>query len=244
MTNNNRSEISLDTSYLPCGFAYISRHSHQTLFQVLTLADIVHCWLLSPPCTFSGIQIIRHSAYRFLHFLRLLAAFSLGDVSRHIQPTFLAVICWIRFIYCWLARRLPSHVTLVLLQYFCVTGDGKTLREVTVEIVLISPRHKIYLDAKSWLISVWFYSVLVCTILRKVRELRPVDVVISIWYLFIKFLVKKCLSLSFESMKSKFTRVGPLGHFFRPLHGKIHLTPMLDAGMCCNHYQWNVNVIK
>ena len=47
------------------------------------------------------------------------------------------------------ARRQPAHVTLVLLQYFCVTGDGKTLREVTVEIVLISPRHKIYLDAKS-----------------------------------------------------------------------------------------------
>jgi len=100
----------------------------------------VHFGLLSPPCTFSGIQIIRRSAYHFLHFLRLLAAFSLGDVSRHIQPTFLAVFCWIRFIYCWLAGRLPSHVTLVLLQYFCVAGDGKTLREVTVEIVFNIPK--------------------------------------------------------------------------------------------------------
>jgi len=95
MTNNIRSEISLDTSYLPSGIAYIIRHSHQTLFQVLTSADIVHFGLLSPPCTFPGIQIIRHSAYRFLP-----AAFSLGDVSRHIQPAFLAVFCWIRFIYC------------------------------------------------------------------------------------------------------------------------------------------------
>jgi len=102
MTNNNRSEISLDTSYLPCGFAYISRHSQQTLFQVLTLADIVHFGLFSPPCTFPGIQIIRHSAYRFfaLFFDCRLATFSLGYVSRHIQPTFLAVFCRICFIYC------------------------------------------------------------------------------------------------------------------------------------------------
>jgi len=50
----------------PCGFAYISRHSHHTLFQVLTLADIVHFALLSPPCTFPGFQIIRHSEHRFL----------------------------------------------------------------------------------------------------------------------------------------------------------------------------------
>jgi len=67
MTNNNRSEISLDTCYLPCGFAYISLHSHHTLFQVLTLADIVHFGLLSPPCTFPGIQNIRNSEYRFFY---------------------------------------------------------------------------------------------------------------------------------------------------------------------------------
>jgi len=65
MTNNNRSEISLNTGYLPCGFAYISRHSQHTLFHVLTLADIVHVGLLPPTCTFPGIQIIRHSEHRF-----------------------------------------------------------------------------------------------------------------------------------------------------------------------------------
>jgi len=32
---------------------------------VFILAAIVHFGLLSPPCTFPGIQIIRHSAYRF-----------------------------------------------------------------------------------------------------------------------------------------------------------------------------------
>jgi len=77
----------------------------------------VHFGLLSPPCTFPGIQIIRHSAYRFfLHFLRLRATFSLGYVRRHIQPAFLAVFCRIRYIYCRLlrlARRLLAHVTLV-----------------------------------------------------------------------------------------------------------------------------------
>ena len=54
-------------------------------------------------------------------------------------------------------------------------------------------------------------------------EFSPVDVVI--WYLFIKFLVKKCLSLSFELMKSNFTNVGPLENLFRPLHEKIHCIP-------------------
>jgi len=32
---------------------------------VFNLADIVLFVLLSPPCTFPGIQIIRHFAYRF-----------------------------------------------------------------------------------------------------------------------------------------------------------------------------------
>jgi len=45
--------------------------------------------------------------------------------------------------------------------------------------------------------------------------------------MFIKFLVKKCLSRNFELMKSNFITVGPLEIFFRPLHGKIHLTLML-----------------
>jgi len=66
LTNNNRSEISLDTGYLPCGFAYISRHSHHILFQVFGLADIVHFGLLSPPCTFPGILITRHCISFFL----------------------------------------------------------------------------------------------------------------------------------------------------------------------------------
>ena len=62
--------------------------------------------------------------------------------------------------------------------------------------------------------------------LRRGREFSLVDVVI--WkFLFINFLVKKCLFLSFELMESHFTTVGPLEIFFRPLHGKIHLTLML-----------------
>jgi len=54
-------------------------------------------------------------------------------------------------------------------------------------------------------------------------EFSPVDVVI--WLLFIKFLVKKCLSLSFELMKSNFTNVGPLENLFRPLYEKIPYFP-------------------
>ena len=100
MTNNNRSEISLEISYLPCGFAYINRHSHQTLFQELTLADIVHFGLLSPPCTFPGIQIIRHSEYRFFA-LSSTAGYFLSGLRQLSHPThILAVFGWIRFIYC------------------------------------------------------------------------------------------------------------------------------------------------
>ena len=95
-----------DTGYLPCGFAYISRHSHHTLFEVFSLASIVHFGLLSPPCTFPGILYILHSKYRFLHFLRQPATFSLGYISCHIQPSFLAEFFRIRFIYCW--RRLDD----------------------------------------------------------------------------------------------------------------------------------------
>jgi len=51
-------------------------------------------------------------------------------------------------------------------------------------------------------------------------EFSPVDVVI--WYLLIKLLVKKCLSLSFELMKSNFTNVVPMENLFRPLYEKIH----------------------
>jgi len=44
---------------------------------------------------------MRNSEYRFfLHFVRLPATFSLGYVSRHIQPAFLALFFRIRFIYC------------------------------------------------------------------------------------------------------------------------------------------------
>ena len=74
----------------------------------------MHFGLLSPPRT------SRHSNHTtlcisfFLHFVRLPATFSLGYVSRHIQPAFLAVFCRIRFIYYWLAAgRLPAHVTVV-----------------------------------------------------------------------------------------------------------------------------------
>jgi len=35
MTNNNMWEISLDTGYLPCGFAHISRHA---------ITHFLRCW--------------------------------------------------------------------------------------------------------------------------------------------------------------------------------------------------------
>jgi len=65
---------------LPC--TYISQLSQHALFQVFSLADIVHFGLLSPPCTFPGIQITLHSAYRFLHFHQLPATSPLGYISR------------------------------------------------------------------------------------------------------------------------------------------------------------------
>jgi len=100
MTNNNRSEISLDTGNLPCGFAYISRHSHHTLFQVLTLADIVHFGLLSPPCTFPGIQIMRHSEYRFFA-LSSTAGYLLSGFRQRSHPVrIFSGIFRIHFIYC------------------------------------------------------------------------------------------------------------------------------------------------
>jgi len=99
MTNNSRSEISLNTGYLPCGFAYINRHSHQTLFQVLTLADIVHFGLLSPPCTFSGIQIIQHSEYRFFALSSTAGCLLSGWRQPSHPARIFSGICWIRFIY-------------------------------------------------------------------------------------------------------------------------------------------------
>jgi len=118
MTNNNRSEISLDTSYLPCGFAYISRHSQQTLFQVLTLADIVHFGLLSPPCTFPGIQIIRHSAYRFFPLFST-ASYLLSGLRQPSHPAHIFSGILPDLFYLLLARRLPAHVTVVVYRYAC-----------------------------------------------------------------------------------------------------------------------------
>jgi len=105
MTHNNRSEISLDTGYLPCGFAYISRHRHHTVFQVFTLADIEHFGLLSPPCTFPGIQIIRHSEYRFFctfFYCRLLSLWVTSAVTSN--PHFSGI--WLDPFYLLPVRRL------------------------------------------------------------------------------------------------------------------------------------------
>jgi len=44
----------------------------------------------------------------------------------------------------------------LLLQYFYVTGDGKTYSEVTVEIVFNIPKGRTYLDVKSCLYLVGF----------------------------------------------------------------------------------------
>jgi len=95
-----------DTSYLPCGFAYISRHSHHTLFKVFSLAAIVHSGYFHHNACFQAFKSYDTLHIVFLHFLRLPATFSLGYVSRHIQPAFQRYFCWIRFIYCRLDCQL------------------------------------------------------------------------------------------------------------------------------------------
>jgi len=68
---------------------------------VFSLAAIVHFGYFRHHERFQALKSYNtlHIVF-FLHFLRLPATFSLGYVSRHIQPTFLAVFCRIRFIYC------------------------------------------------------------------------------------------------------------------------------------------------
>ena len=108
MTNSNRSEISLDTSYLPCGFAYIRRHSDNTPCKVFRLAAIVHFGLLSPPCAFPGIQIIRHSAHRFFA-LSSTASYLLSGSRQPSHPARIFSGIFPDPFY-----LLPAHVTLVL----------------------------------------------------------------------------------------------------------------------------------
>ena len=108
MTNSNRSEISLDTSYLPCGFAYIRRHSDNTPCKVFRLAAIVHFGLLSPPCAFPGIQIIRHSAHRFFA-LSSTASYLLSGSRQPSHPARIFSGIFPDPFY-----LLPAHVTLML----------------------------------------------------------------------------------------------------------------------------------
>jgi len=110
-----------DTGYLPCGFAYISRHSHHTLFEVFSLASIVHFGLLSPPCTFPGILIIRHSKYRFFA-LSSTAGYLLSGLHQLPHPALIFSGIFPDPFYLLLAtaRRLPAHVTLVgSPEHFC-----------------------------------------------------------------------------------------------------------------------------
>jgi len=79
---------------------------------VFNLADIVLFVLLSPPCTFPGIQIIRHFAYRFsCTFLdcRLLSVWVKSVVTP--SPHFSGIL--LDPFYLLPARRLPAHVTSV-----------------------------------------------------------------------------------------------------------------------------------
>jgi len=93
-------------------FAYISRHSHSTLFNEFSLAAIVHFGLLSPPSTSPGIQIIRHSAYRFFA-LSSTAGCLLSGLHQPSDPARVFSGILLDPFYLLPDRRLPAHVTLV-----------------------------------------------------------------------------------------------------------------------------------
>jgi len=100
-----RSEISLDTVYLPSSL-WVCLHVHQPAQPSHTFSGVDLSWHCAFRITFATMHVSRLSNHTtlwtsfFLHFLRLPATFSLGYVSPHIQPAFFAVFCWIRFIYC------------------------------------------------------------------------------------------------------------------------------------------------
>jgi len=76
---------------------------------VFSLAAIVHFGLLSPPCTFPGIQIIRHSAYRFFT-LSSTAGYLLSGLREPSNPArIFNGIFRIRFIYCRLETTAGSR---------------------------------------------------------------------------------------------------------------------------------------
>ena len=74
---------------------------------MLTLADIVHFGLLSPPCTFPGIQIIRHSEYRCFA-LSSTAGYLLSGLRQPAHPARIFSGILLDPFY-----LLPAHVTLV-----------------------------------------------------------------------------------------------------------------------------------
>ena len=124
MTNNNRSEIlqqseiSLDTGCLLCAlcqpaqpprtFADVQLSWHCAFRGTLQFLQLLASFRLC--CVSRNRHHVRFQALKsydtltlhivFLHFLRLPPSFSLGFVSHHIQPVFIALFCRIRFIYC------------------------------------------------------------------------------------------------------------------------------------------------
>ena len=79
---------------------------------MFSLADIVHFGLLAPPCTFPGIQIIRHSAYRFFA-LSSTVGFLLSELRQPSHPARIFSGILPDPFYLLPARRLLAHVTLV-----------------------------------------------------------------------------------------------------------------------------------
>jgi len=72
----------------------------------------VHFGLLSPPCTFPGIQIIWRSAYRFFA-LSSTAGYLLSGLRQPSHPARIFSGILPDPFYLLPARRLPAHVTLV-----------------------------------------------------------------------------------------------------------------------------------
>ena len=79
---------------------------------MFSLAAIVHFELLSPPCTFPGIQIIRHSACRFFA-LSSTAGYLLSWLRQPSHPVRILSGILPDPFYLLPARQLPAHVTLV-----------------------------------------------------------------------------------------------------------------------------------
>jgi len=79
---------------------------------VFSLAAIAHFGLLSPPCTFTGIQVIRHSAYRFFA-LSSTAGYLLSGLRQPSHPARIFSSISPDPFYLLPARGLPTHVTLV-----------------------------------------------------------------------------------------------------------------------------------